>query len=174
MRVYGFMQIIAISNSQNTEDVTRGFPKFKSRTCTCSCACACRVGCGVVPRQSASRSPNAIRAWLLVHLSAQGSFFERSKDPRRTLTGLYPSGPHSHNTGSTDRHRTAPFQRPTPALRGGPSSGAIDPALKSGMKLLQRASYCLRGRCGPAATSRRTARVLLDRGAHLQLLDVNG
>ena len=51
---------------------------------------------------------------------------------------------------------------------------SIDSALlKSGLKLLPSASYCRLRRCGPAATSWRIARVLLDPGAHLQLLSVN-
>eukprot|EP00964_Phaeocystis_antarctica_P032893 scaffold18639_cov57-Phaeocystis_antarctica.AAC.7 len=56
----------------------------------------------------------------------------------------------------------------------GQSGTSIDPALlKSGLKLLQRASYCLLRQCGPAATSWRIARVLLDRGSHLQLMSIS-
>ena len=72
-----------------------------------------------------------------------------------------PGAPHTKKrflttllTGSTNTHRTAPSQCSTPALPGGPSGGAIDPALlESGLTLLHHVGDCWRPPYLPSAAS---------------------
>ena len=109
-------------------------------------------------KQACATSPSPVTARMcLAHrLCELQQWLVDEWAPRRVLDSthlVHTARQHWVYRRGTVRPRPS-LQCPTPALRGGPSGTSIDPALlKSGLKLLQRGSYCLLRRCGPASTS---------------------